>query len=140
MLGFRFANTQPTQYPFPYSNECPRREGAGLALWHFPSTASIAVVPTASVIEASVIPHLTTDFQEVALLSQLTFRVAEPRQMAAPLNSTVDHKGAFVSADPLQFSLRLIDQVQVVTHACCDLKETGSNSAPNGRPLWLMYE
>ena len=117
MFGFRFIKTQPTQYVIQYRNGRPRREGAGLAFWYFAPSASIALVPTASVNEPFIFPEITADFQEVTVQGQITYRVAEPKRTAALLNFTLGPKGAYVSEDPQKLSQRLIDQVQVAMRA-----------------------
>ncbi len=117
MLGFRFIKTQPTQYVIQYRNGEPKREGAGLAFWHFQPTSSIVVVPTASVNEPFIFEEVTSDFQEVTVQGQITYRVADPRSTAALLNFTLGGDGKYVSEDPLKLSQRLIDQVQVVMRA-----------------------
>jgi hypothetical protein len=88
-----------------------------LAFWYFAPTASIVVVPTASVNEPFIFPQITADFQEVTIQGQVTFRVADPRRTASLLNFTLGPKGAYVSEDPQKLSQRLIDQVQVAMRA-----------------------
>jgi SPFH domain / Band 7 family len=113
MLGYRFIKTQPTQYVIQYRNGEPRRQGAGLAFWYFQPTTSIVVVPTASVNEPFIFEEVTSDFQEVTVQGQVTYRVADPRSTATLLNFALDAKGKYVSEDPQKLSQRLIDQVQV---------------------------
>jgi regulator of protease activity HflC (stomatin/prohibitin superfamily) len=117
MLGYRFIKTQPTQYVIQYRNGEPRRQGAGLAFWYFQPTTSIVVVPTASVNEPFIFEEVTSDFQEVTVQGQVTYRVADPRSTATLLNFALDAKGKYVSEDPQKLSQRLIDQVQVAMRA-----------------------
>jgi hypothetical protein len=117
MLGFRFIKTEPTQYVIQYRNGRPRREGAGLAFWHFAPSSSIVVVPTASVNEPFIFPEVTADFQEVTIQGQITYRIADPRRTAALLNFTLGAKGSYVSEDPQKLSQRLIDLVRVAMRA-----------------------
>jgi hypothetical protein len=117
MFGFRFIKTQPTQYVIHYKSGRPRREGAGLAFWYFAPTASIVVVPTASVNEPFIFPEVTADYQEVTIQGQITYRVADPRRTASLLNFTLGPRGTYASEDPQKLSQRLIDQVQVAMRA-----------------------
>jgi hypothetical protein len=117
MLGYRFIKTQPTQYVIQYRNGQPRREGAGLSFWYFGPTTSMVVVPTASVNEPFIFQEVTSDFQEVTVQGQITYRVSDPRRTATLLNFTLDAKGKYVSEDPQKLSQRLIDQVQVAMRA-----------------------
>ncbi|MFI5015601.1 MAG: SPFH domain-containing protein [Hyphomicrobiales bacterium] len=117
MFGYRFIKTQPTQYVIQYRNGQPRREGSGLSLWYFRPTTSIVVVPTASVNEPFIFEEVTSDFQDVTVQGQITYRVADPRRTATLLNFTVDPNGKYVSEDPQKLSQRLINQVQVAMRA-----------------------
>ena len=83
MLGVRFIKTEPTQYVIQFQNGQPKREGAGLALWYFAPTTSLVVVPTASTNEPFIFPEVTSDFQEVTVQGQITYRIADPRRTAA---------------------------------------------------------
>ena len=117
MLGFRFIKTEPTQYVIQYRNGRPVRQGAGLAFWYFAPSTSMIVVPTASVNEPFIFPEITSDFQEVTIQGQITYRVTDPRRTAALLNFTLGPKGTYVSEDPKKLSQRLINQVQVAMRA-----------------------
>src|ERR1700730_8590348 len=117
MFGFRFIKTEPTQYVIQYRNGRPVREGAGLAFWYFAPSTSMIVVPTASVNEPFIFPEITSDFQEVTIQGQITYRVTDPRRTAALLNFTFGPKGSYVSEDPKKLSQRLINQVQVTMRA-----------------------
>jgi SPFH domain / Band 7 family len=117
VFGFRFIKTEPTQYVIQYRNGSPVREGTGLAFWYFAPSTSIVVVPTASVNEPFIFPEITSDFQEVTVQGQVTFRIADPKRTAALLNFTIGPKGNYVSEDPTKLSQRLIDEVQVVMRA-----------------------
>jgi hypothetical protein len=117
MFGFRFIKAQPTQHVIQYHNGAPRREGAGLAFWYFQPTSSIVVVPTASVNEPFIFEEVTSDFQDVTVQGQVTYRVADPRSTATLLNFTLGPDGKYVSEDPQKLSQRLIDQVQVAMRA-----------------------
>src|SRR5436190_1492640 len=117
VFGFRFIKTQPTQYVILYRDGRALREGAGLAFWHFAPSSSIVVVPTASVNEPFIFPEVTSDFQEVTVQGQITFRVADPQRTAALLNFALGPKGTYVSEDPQKLSQRVIHQVQVAMRA-----------------------
>jgi len=117
MFGLRFIKTEPTQYVIQYQNGTAVREGAGLAFWHFAPSSSLVLVPTASVNDPFIFPLVTSDFQEVTVQGQITYRIAEPRRTAALLNFTLDRKGRYVSEDPQKLSTRVIDRVQVAMRA-----------------------
>jgi len=117
MFGFRFIKTQPTQYVIKYRNGEVASQGAGLSFWYFGPTTSIVLVPTASVNEPFIFQEVTSDFQDITVQGQITYRVADPVRTAALLNFTLDAKSKYVSEDPQKLSQRLIDQVQVAMRA-----------------------
>ena len=100
MFGYRFIKTQPTEYVIRYCNGRPRREGLGLSFWYFGPTTSIVVVPTASVNEPFIFQEVTSDFQDITVQGQITYRVADPRRTASLLNFALDPKGKYLSEDP----------------------------------------
>ena len=113
MFGFRFIKTEPTQYVIQFRNGQPRRDGKGLAFWYFAPSNSIVLVPTASVNQPFIFPEATSDFQEITVQGQITYRIVDPRKTSTLLNFTLGPKGTYVSEDPQKLSQRLIDQVQV---------------------------
>lgn len=78
-------------------------------MWYFAPSTSIVVVPTASTNEPFIFPEVTSDFQEVTVQGQITYRVADPKRTAALLNFTLGPKGTYASEDPQKLSQRLID-------------------------------
>ncbi|OCJ00227.1 hypothetical protein A6U86_11435 [Rhizobium sp. AC27/96] len=117
MFGFRFIKAQPTQYVIQYRNGRPQREGAGLSFWYFAPSTSLVVVPTASVNEPFIFPEVTSDFQEVTVQGQITYRIADPKRTGELLDFSLNAKGVYGSEDPQKLSQRLIDQVQVAMRA-----------------------
>ena len=117
MFGFRFIKAQPTQHVIQYRNGQPQREGAGLSFWYFAPSTSLVVVPTASVNEPFIFPEVTSDFQEVTIQGQITYRIADPKRTAELLDFSLNAKGTYGSEDPQKLSQRLIDQVQVAMRA-----------------------
>ena len=117
MFGLRFFKSQPTQYVMQVRNGRPTRQGDGLAFWYYAPRSSIVVVPTASVNQPFIFPETTSDFQEVTVQGQVTYRVAEPSRTAQLLNFTIGPKGAYLSEDPTKLPQRVIDQIRVTMGA-----------------------
>ncbi|MEO5376211.1 MAG: SPFH domain-containing protein [Magnetococcus sp. DMHC-6] len=113
MLGFRFIKTQPTQYVIEFHRGKPRREGAGLSLFYFAPFVSVVVVPTGSVNFPFIFEQTTSDFQEVTLQGQITYRITDPKKIAVLLDFSINHQGRHISDDPQKLSQRLIDQARV---------------------------
>ena len=117
MFGYRFIKVQPTQYVLQYRGGKPQREGAGLSFFYFAPTSSLVLVPTASVNEPFIFEEVTSDFQDITIQGQITYRIADPRRTATMLNFTLDARGRYVSEDPQKLAQRLIDQVRVAMRA-----------------------
>lgn len=114
MFGLRFIKVQPTTYLLQYANGKLKREGRGLAFFYFAPTSSLVTVPLEST-EVPFIFNLTSsDFQEISLQGQITYRVAEPQKLAQLLNFSLDARGHYVSDDPQKLPQRLINQAQVL--------------------------
>jgi len=113
MLGLRFIKAQPNQYVIQFRNGRPHRQGAGLSILYFAPMSSLVVVPTASVNEPFIFAEVTSDYQEITVQGQVTYRIADPLRIATLLNYALDAKGRYVSEDPKKLSQRVIDQVQV---------------------------
>ena len=67
--------------------------------------------------EPFIFPEITSDFQEVTIQGQITYRITDSRRTAALLNFTLGPKGTYVSEDPKKLSQRLINRVQVAMRA-----------------------
>src|SRR5262249_14172377 len=59
----------------------------------------------------------TADFQAITLQGTLTFRVADPRRLAAALDYSIRPNGSYVSDDPDKLGERLLQTAQVLARA-----------------------
>ena len=82
MLGFRFIKVQPTDYVLQYRKGRLIREGAGLAFFYFAPTSSLVRIPMASVDVPFIFHEVTSDFQEITVQGQLTYRISDPRELS----------------------------------------------------------
>ncbi len=118
MFGFRFIKAQPNTYLLKYSRGRIVAEGTGLAFYYFGPTTSLVAVPMGSVDVPFIINGISSDFQEVAVQGQATYRVVDPRRLAGMLNFTLDSSGRnYVSDDPQKLPQRLISVIQVLMRA-----------------------
>ena len=118
MLPVRFLKVPPTTYVLHYRRGTLLREGAGLAFFYYAPVSTIVAVPMASQDVPFVFTETTADFQPVAVQGQLTFRVADPRKLAAMLDFSADPAlGGGVryrSDDPTKLAERLVQTTQVL--------------------------
>ena len=113
MFGLRYAKTSPCTYVIQYRNGQPVREGTGLAFFYFAPNASLVSVPLESVDVPFMFNEVSSDFQEVTVQGQVTYRVADPKLLASLMNFTLKPNGEYVSEDPTRLPQRVVNAVQV---------------------------
>src|SRR5690348_10324771 len=89
MFGFRYVKTNPSTYLIHYRNGKVVREGVGLSFFCYTATASLVTVPLESVDVPFAFTEVTRDFQAVTVQGQVTYRVSEPKTLAALMNFTL---------------------------------------------------
>lgn len=115
MFGFRFIKVQPTTFLIQYSNGNVRRSGAGLSFFYYAPTTSLVAVPIASTEAPFIFSEITSDFQEVSVQGQVTYRVTDPLRISGLLNFTLDASGKeYASDDPEKLSQRIINILRVL--------------------------
>ncbi len=124
MFGIRYLKVPPTTYVMHYKGGRIVREGAGLSFFYFGPAAEIVQAPLASVDVPFVFNEVTADHQDAAIQGELTYRVADPKKLAAVLDYSVDARGRFRSDDPTKLDDRL-------SHAA----QTAARSFTETRPL-----
>lgn len=118
MFGIRFIKVQPTTYLLEYRKGRLVREGAGLAFFYYAPTTSLVAIPTASDEVPFIFEETTADFQKISIQGQITYRVADPKRLAALMNFTLSNNGqGYVSEDPAKLPQRLINIVNVQARA-----------------------
>ena len=113
MFGLRYAKTSPSTYVIQYRNGQPVREGTGLAFFYFAPNASLVSVPLESVDVPFMFNEVSSDFQEVTVQGQVTYRVADPKLLASLMNFTLKPNGEYVSEDPTRLPQRVVNALQV---------------------------
>jgi regulator of protease activity HflC (stomatin/prohibitin superfamily) len=118
MLGLRFIKIQPTNYLLQYQGGRIVREGAGLSFFYYGPRTSLVAIPTASTEEPFIFEETTADHQNVTIQGQVTYRVADPKKLAALMNYTLSANGQnYISDDPQKLPQRLINIVNVHARA-----------------------
>lgn len=118
MFGFRFIKVQPTTYLLQYQKGRIVREGAGLSFFYYSPTSSLVAIPTASTEVPFIFEETSSDFQKVTIQGQITYRVADPKKLAALMNYTLAPNGqSYASDDPEKLAQRLINIVNVQARA-----------------------
>jgi len=118
MFGIRFIKAQPTVYMLQFCKGRVIREGVGLTFFYYAPTISLVAVPAASAESPFIFEEVTADFQSVTIQGQVTYRVADPKRLAALMNFTLDARGqGYVSEDPQKLPQRVINVVNVLARA-----------------------
>lgn len=113
-----FFKGQPTDYIIKYVAGRVVQEGAGLAFYYWKHKTQIVAIPTSSTDAPFVFKEVTSNFQEVTLQGQLTYRIQRPQQTAGMLNFTIDpRQNKYASNDPERLSQRIINIVQMETRS-----------------------
>jgi regulator of protease activity HflC (stomatin/prohibitin superfamily) len=119
MFGMRFIKVEPTDFIMQFRRGAVVREGAGLSFFYFAPTSSLVLVPVGSVDVPFIFEEVTSDFQEVTVQGQITYRVADPKKLAHLMNfSLAPHGRAYSSDDPKKLAQRLINHAAVLTRSC----------------------
>jgi SPFH domain / Band 7 family len=115
MFGIKFIKGQPTTYLLQYQSGKVVREGLGLSFFYYAPTTSLVAVPVASSDIPFIFQETTADFQTVTIQGQVTYRVGDPKRLAALLNYTMDRSGHnYASKDPEKLPERVIHVVNVL--------------------------
>jgi hypothetical protein len=108
MFGIRFLKSPSTIYVMQFKDGRIERQGAGLSFFYFAPTSVIVQVPVSSVDVPFAFTEVSSDFQDVTVQGTMTYRVAQPAQLAALLDYTVDARGRYQSDDPTKLGERLV--------------------------------
>lgn len=118
MFGFRYIKFDPTQYAIQYRAGKVMREGAGLSFFYFAPSVSLVALPLQTSDAQFMFEESTSDFQEVTIQGQVTYRIKDPRKTATLINYTLDRTGgAYATRDPEKLQLRIMNAVQVLTRS-----------------------
>lgn len=112
MFGFNYFKASPSHYVLQFRNGQIVREGAGLSFFYFAPSASLVSVPLAAVEAPFMFEETTRDFQAVSLQGQVSYRIAQPRQLAQQQDFTVTSAGIYVSEDPKKLPVRVLNLVK----------------------------
>jgi regulator of protease activity HflC (stomatin/prohibitin superfamily) len=115
-----YYKSDPTDYSLLYRNGRVVRAGAGQAFFYWAPTATIVSIPVSTVDVPFILNETTGNFQAVTVQGQLTYRIADPRRMAAMLNFAIHPRTRrFISSDPEKVPQRIINIIQ--THLRAEL-------------------
>lgn len=115
MFGIRYIKSQPTMHLMQFRGGKLVREGAGQSFYYFAPVNTLVGVPLTSQDRAFILELTTADFQSVTVQGQVTFRIGEPRRIAAMMDFSLARDGQrHVSEDPKRLGDRVVTQAGVI--------------------------
>lgn len=99
-----------------------KREGAGLSFLYFAPTSEIVLVPTESTDVPFVFNEATADFQEATIQGELTYRIADPKRVAAALNFSVNDRFLYRTEDPQKLGERLVHAARIAARSFTQIR------------------
>jgi regulator of protease activity HflC (stomatin/prohibitin superfamily) len=117
MLNVRFMKAPPTTHVLHFSNGRIRREGVGLSFFYWAPSSTIVAVPMGSADAPFAFQEATADFQSVAIQGQVTYRVVDPRRVAAALDLSLGSKGRYQTDDYQKLPERIVQATQMLMRA-----------------------
>ena len=117
MLSVRFMKAPPTTHVLHFSNGRIRREGVGLSFFYWAPSSTIVAVPLGSADAPFAFQEATADFQSVAIQGQVTYRVVDPRRVAAALDLSLGAKGRYQTDDYQKLPERIVQATQMLMRA-----------------------
>lgn len=113
MFGFRYVKSSPSHYLLQYRDGRVTREGTGLSFFYFAPRSTLVSVPLSSTDVPFMFEETTRDFQSVTLQGQVSFRIANPKQLAEQQDFTLLANGNYASEDPQRLQVRVLNAVKV---------------------------
>ena len=111
----RYFKAQPTDYILLFKGGALQREGAGLSFMHYSPTSSIVRIPISNQDHPFIFTESTSDFQEITVQGNLTYRITDPQAISRVLNFSLNESGRdYLSDDPEKLATRIIDRLQVI--------------------------
>lgn len=112
MIGIRYLKAPATTHVLHFKGGRIKRQGPGLSFWYFAPTSVIAQVPVGSVDVPFAFTEVSSDFQDITVQGNLTYRVKSAEKLAGMLDYSVDANGRYVSDDPSKLGERLVQTSQ----------------------------
>ncbi|MDH3527001.1 MAG: SPFH domain-containing protein [Gammaproteobacteria bacterium] len=117
-IALKHFKGEPSEYILRYRDGDIRQHGIGMSFWYWPFNTTIAAVPVVRQDALFVFTETTTNYQEISIQGQLTYRLAKPLEVARVLDFTIDPQSrSYRSQDPEKLVQRVINAVQANTRS-----------------------
>lgn len=115
MLGIKHIKFDSSVYVVHYKNGTIKKEGRGLSFYYYSPNSSIVAIPFGTDDVQFIFNEVTSDFQNVSIQGQITYKIIAPKQLAESLDFTVDTRGKYKKNDKEKLNQRLINEAQTAT-------------------------
>lgn len=115
MFGIKFIKFDSMTYVIQYKNGQVVNEGRGLSFFYFAPKTSVTAIPLGSIDVNFIFSETTSDFQEVTIQGQITYKIRDPKQLADLLNFSVNENGQLKSNDHEKLNDRIINEAKTAT-------------------------
>ena len=105
-----YVKVPATHYALHFQQGRIRREGLGLSFFYYAPSATIAAIPMGSTDAPFAFVESTADFQQATVQGQLTYRIADPKKVAALLDFSIGPKAQYLADGPLKLQERLVKE------------------------------
>jgi hypothetical protein len=127
MLGINYIKFDSMTYVLHFANGNVKREGRGLSFFYYSPTSSIIAIPLGSRDIQFIFSESTKDFQTVTVQGQITYAIADPRQLAEMLDFTLSTDKKLNDGNFEKLNQRLNNEAQTAVSSYIQglgLKET----------------
>jgi regulator of protease activity HflC (stomatin/prohibitin superfamily) len=115
MFGISYIKFDSMSYVIHFKNGLVAKEGRGLSFFYFEPNSSIAAIPMGSNDLPFIFNETTTDYQNISIQGQVTYKIGNPKQLAELLDFTVDSHGTYKKNDAEKLNQRIINEAQTAT-------------------------
>ncbi len=115
MFGINYFKADPSTFVVVTKDGKVKRQGKGLSFFYNSYSSSIASIPVNSQEAPFIFGLQTSDYQEVRVQGQITFRIHDALRIADMLNFGLKADGqTYVSDDPMKLTDRIIQAAQSI--------------------------
>lgn len=102
LFTVRHLRSEPNAYVLHYRKGSLLREGRGLTFWFYPTSASIAEIPCDDREVPFMFHGRSLDFQDITAQGVVTYRVVDPKKLAARIDFSINiYMGTYLK-EPLE--------------------------------------
>lgn len=112
MLGLNYIKFDSMDYVIQYQNGKVRRKGNGLSFFYFTANSSLVSIPVKNIDLPFIFDEITSDYQDITVQGQLTFKIANPDLLSQQMDFTVDANRKHITDDMQKLRGRLVNAAQ----------------------------